>query len=151
MNTERKKAAPETEAANALPARGQYKTLPLGAAVTLVSPDPDRSFLVISGRGIAQLPESTLVFVRSANPDLWIQASELSSIVNPEHAVTSLLLSAHGTRTVIDELKRELGISRDAYWKIFREKRMPPAKPAAGKQGKARRPRRREGDAGRNP
>lgn len=158
MKTERKKAAPETEAAMTLEGRtvpghvaGSYEMRTLDVAVALVSPDAKRSFLVISGRGISPLPESTLVFSRSTKPDLWIQASELTGIVKPEHAVTSFLLSPHGQRTAIDELKQQLSLSRDAYWKIFRQRQKAAATSRSEKNGKAKKPSRRGVDAGRNP
>lgn len=124
MNTEQKKAAPAGQAAKVLDPKpsGIYVTIPIKAVTaSYVQPDKSRRFLVMSGRGVTG-DDMTLVFSFSGKPGCWIQVSELKGAVQPQNAVTSFLLSSR-TWTALDQLQRDLELSRKAYWKLFNEKR----------------------------
>ncbi len=98
---------------------GAYGTDPASESrVTAVWTGDGRQFLVIQFR-IGDW--RTVVLQRETSPDSWISRRDIPGSIEPEAAVTGLLLGPRQIPHPLEDLKRQLAIERRESWGLRNE------------------------------
>jgi len=101
--------------------RSPYRLFPVGdPAVTELRAEPDRWFLVVSGRRSRTGQPWTLVFERQH--EYWISRRDLTLPLDPEGAVSGHLFGREGYQDPLEMLRRMNEVVRVEYYRVLQEK-----------------------------
>ncbi len=101
--------------------RSPYRPFPVrDPVVTELRLDPDRWFLVVSGRRLRTDQPWTLVFERQN--DYWISRRDLNLPFDPKSAVSGHLFSREGYQDPLEMLRRMNEVVRVEYYRVLQDK-----------------------------
>jgi len=101
--------------------RSPYRLFPLrDPVVTELRAEPERWFVVVSGRRSRTNQPWTLVFERQN--DYWISRRDLNLPFDPEAAVSGYLFGREGYQDPLEMLRRMNEVVRGEYYRLLQDK-----------------------------